>query len=109
MIGTNIIKEYKDIFSKTNGSDLKTDLVTEDLTEALALLKKSIEEKKQSAKKEKHRVKWNFEASPHEAFGKTLDDTFTAFLSWARVKQDHSKINVSKALRRLESYAVRAL
>lgn len=28
-----------------------------------------------------------------------------AFLAWARVKQDPSKVNVDKALRRLESYA----
>ena len=104
--GTNIVKEYKDIFSNTSGSDLKTDLITDDKIEALSLLQKLVEQKKASIKKEDKRKKWEFPTSPHEDFGKSLDDTYAAFLAWARVKQDESKINVSKAFRRLETYAV---
>lgn len=104
--GTNIIKEYKDIFSaeKMSGSDLKNDKVAED-DASLDLLKTLIEEKKEQSSEDKKIKKWEFATSPHEHFGKTLDDTFIAFLAWAKVKEDTSKVNVSKAFRRLESYA----
>lgn len=105
--GTNILKEYKDIFSKESGSDLKTDKIADEGATALALLKTFVEEKKQSSitKDDKKKKKWDFPSSPHAHFGKTLDDTYMAFLAWARVKEDKSNVNVSKALRRLESYA----
>mmetsp|Transcript_11903 Transcript_11903/g.25783 ORF Transcript_11903/g.25783 Transcript_11903/m.25783 type:complete len:323 (+) Transcript_11903:133-1101(+) len=104
--GTNLIKEYKDIFSKekSSGSDLKTDKIADEAA-ALSLLKVFIEEKKKSIADEKKKKKWDFPSSPHAHFGKTLDDTYMAFLCWARVKEDKSSVNVSKALRRLESYA----
>ena len=67
--GINIIKEYKDIFSteKASGSDRKDDKVTEDDV-ALAVLKTLIEEKKDGAKDEKKKRKWEFETSPHAHF-----------------------------------------
>ena len=103
----NIIKEYKDMFSKekSDKSDLATDQITDVGDAALDLLKTLIEEAKSSCSKDNK--KWNFQTSPHKHFDKTLDDTYKAFLSWARLKQDTSKVNVSKAFRRLESYAVR--
>ena len=107
--GTNIISEYKDIFSKESGSDHKHDKVADDSSAALSLLKTLIDEKKRSIAQESKRKKWDFAASPHVHFGKTLDDTFSAFLAWARVKEDGTKINVTKAFRRLESYAVSGL
>lgn len=102
----NILKEYKDLFSKekSSGSDKNDDRIADE-SESLAALKSLIEQKKSSIKDDEKRQIWEFRASPHEEFGKSLDDTYGAFLKWARLKQDHSKVNVSKALRRLESYA----
>lgn len=102
----NILKEYKDLFSKekSSGSDKNDDKIADE-SESLAALKSLIEQKKSSIKDDEKRQIWEFRASPHEEFGKSLDDTYGAFLKWARLKQDHSKVNVSKALRRLESYA----
>lgn len=105
--GTNIIKEYKDMFSKekSDGSDRTTDEIADyEGGAALAHLKSLVESQKKMGKKDVS--KWEFAASPHAQFGKSLDDTYAAFLSWARVKEDGSKVNVSKAMRRLESYAV---
>lgn len=100
----NIINEYEDIFSKALGSNHKLDKIANE-SASLAVLKGLVEETKNSIKKDGKKIKWEFATSPHEHFGKTLDDTYTAFLKWARVKEDMSKVNVSRALRRLEAYA----
>ncbi len=107
------MKEYKKTFSSADGSDKKGDLKAPSPEEALPLLKELVEQKKSSTKKESKRKMWDFATSPHEQFDKTLDDTFMAFIMWARVKLDKEKddspvgdeVNVSKAFRRLESYA----
>jgi len=118
--GFDVIKEYRKTFSNNpDGSDKKGDLIVPSPKEALPLLKELVEQTKSNAKKESKRNKWNFEKSPHKQFDKTLDDTFMAFIMWARVKKVYNKkdkdisadltvgneINVSKAFRRLESYA----
>lgn len=120
--GTNVIGESIKTFSNPDGSTKKNDLLSNSLESALELLKELIELAKSNPKlKDKHKVKWNFRTSPHAQFQKTLDDTFCAFLLWARVFDDEEEegagegdgdgnegertINVSKAFRRLESYA----
>eukprot|EP00558_Chaetoceros_sp_UNC1202_P002212 CAMPEP_0197259408 /NCGR_PEP_ID=MMETSP1429-20130617/83495_1 /TAXON_ID=49237 /ORGANISM="Chaetoceros sp., Strain UNC1202" /LENGTH=334 /DNA_ID=CAMNT_0042723617 /DNA_START=2464 /DNA_END=3468 /DNA_ORIENTATION=- len=115
--GTNIIKEYKKTFSSPDGSDKKGDVIVDTPAEGLALLKQLVHAKKESIKKESKRKIWDFRTSPHEHFGKTLDDTFMTFVLWAKLKasdKDNAgiegetaqpKLNVSKALRRLETYA----
>jgi len=94
----------------------------------LRAFKKMIEDAKEQNEKlpeTKRSVKWEFQTSPHEQFGKTLDDLYMSFLKWARKnkksKEDKKKksdeaetetttkkekiLNVNKAFRRLESYA----
>ena len=105
-LGTNIIKEYKQIFSDPDGSEKKGDVLIPTIEEALPYLKDMIEKAKAKAKKPKKAKKWDFATSPHAEFGKTFDDTLVAFLKWARREKGGTKdINVSKAFRRLESYA----
>ncbi len=107
------MKEYRKTFSNNpDGSDKKEgDLIVPSPEEALPLLKALVEHTKSNTKKESKRKKWDLDASPHKQFDKTLDDTFMAFIMWARVKKVHSKkdknisepndvgyeINVSKA------------
>jgi len=105
--GTNIMKEYKKTFSNPDGSEKAGDLKVPTPAEALPVLKELVEQIKSKTKKESKRKKWNFETSPHAQFDKTLDDTFMAFIMWARTKDstDGNEVNVSKAFRRLETYA----
>ena len=125
--GTNVIKESITTFSNPDGSDKKGDLIVPTMNEAMVKIKELIEfdKSKNGTKKPKKIVKWEFKTSPHEQFGKTLDDTFEAFLYWARTNSssfnddnddDDKKdggdgddtiagYNVSKAFRRLVSYA----
>lgn len=113
--GTNVIGESMKTFSMTEGTNKKGDVTirASDMPGALAALKTQIEHAKTKAKGRKLEM-WEFKASPHAQMGKTLDDTFKAFLMWARLgsKDDDDDdvgevgvINVSKAFRRVESYA----
>mmetsp|Transcript_25298 Transcript_25298/g.29790 ORF Transcript_25298/g.29790 Transcript_25298/m.29790 type:complete len:327 (+) Transcript_25298:62-1042(+) len=111
--GTNIVKESINILSSNpDGLNKKGDLMSDTTENALIVLKELIELNKTEAKKEKMKKRWDFRTSPHEQFGKEIDDTFMAFLLWSRVSTDEDDtgssekaINVSKAFRRLESYA----
>ena len=115
--GTNIIKESIKTFSNADGSDKQGDIIVKTKEEALKIIQDLVAKKQDEAgalKKEKRKVKmtavWNFRTSPHEEFGKTLDDLFMAFVVWAKVKEDDDKsdgeeqFNASKAFRRLVSY-----
>lgn len=83
---------------------------------------KKNKKKKKDQNAEKTRNKWDFETVPCSEFGKSLDDVFIAFLKWARIPKNGKKdandadeeeenngieqvFNVTKAFRRLESYA----
>ena len=118
---TNVIKESMNTFSSSSmeGVTKKGDVThpANDMPGAIASLKAHIETAFGKAKKEKDKKKWAFRTSPHAQFDKTIDDTYVAFLMWARVSADDDddagdvrngasgKINVTKAFRRLETYA----
>lgn len=114
--GTNVIGESMKTFSMSEGKNKKGDVTVSqaDMPAAVMALKAQVEAAKSTAKAKKAEM-WDFAASPHTQMGKTLDDTFTAFLMWARLNKDDDEgeeegevaglINVSKAFRRLESYA----
>jgi len=102
--GTNVMKESIKTFSDPDGSDKRGDVYADSTENALVQLKDTIEKTKTAIKKEKKKAKWNFRSSPHQQFNKTLDDLFMAFIVWAKSK-NNGKYNVSKAFRRLESYA----
>lgn len=116
--GTNALKETMSTYSTASieGVTKKGDkmLPAKDMPACLAALKGLIDQAK--AKNAKKAKKWEFRASPHELFGKSLDDTLVAFLMWARVAanvddqddDDDGKagmVNIHKAFRRLEAYA----
>ena len=113
--GTDLFAETRKTFSMATGKNKKSDvfLPSKDLKAALASLKSMVEAAKQRAKGKKLAM-WEFRSSPHEQFGRSLDDTFGAFLMWARITDDDDDdadwavkgvTNVSKAFRRLETYA----
>ena len=69
-------------FSMASGKNKKGDvcLPSKDLGPALASLKSMIEAAKLKAKGKKLAM-WEFRSSPHEQFGRSLDDAFGAFPS----------------------------
>eukprot|EP00936_MAST-01D_sp_MAST-1D-sp1_P001563 g1563.t1 len=127
--GGGVIKETISTFSNADGKVLKGDIMLSGMSASLTALKEMVAD--DAAKKPQHAPKWSFRTSPHEAFGKSLDDTFRAFLVWAATNDandgasevkhgdtadgggcDHDAalagapvINVSKAFRRLKAYA----
>eukprot|EP00980_Cylindrotheca_fusiformis_P018052 scaffold5778_cov71-Cylindrotheca_fusiformis.AAC.3 len=111
--GTNVFKESIKTFSNPFGTDKKTDILVSTKEEGVALLKKMIAADKGKYKESSKKFqKWNFRSSPHEQFDKTLDDSFGAFVQWAKTKpnkddddEEEVSFNVSKAFRRLEQYA----
>ena len=114
--GTNVMKETAKTFSMWGGGkNKKSDVMhpASDMAGALGALQAQVSAARAEAK-EKKRAIWDFRTSPHAHMGKNLDDTFRAFLMWARTGDPDAEegdeeaagaINVSKAFRRLESYA----
>jgi len=111
--GTNVVKETVKSFSNADGSDEKGDLIVQDAEDGLIKLKHLVESDKlalefsKKSKDNEKAIRWEFRTSPHEQFGKTLDDTFRAFIIWSKTKDEDvvSGYNISKAFRRLASYA----
>ena len=115
--GSTYLKESMSTFSSASidGKAQKGDVrhSDADMPGALAVLKSMVGKAKEAAPEGKKKEKWAFRASPHAAMGKTLDDTFIAFLMWGRTSaadEDDddatpTEINISKAFRRLEVYA----
>ena len=117
MAATDLFAATRKTFSMATSTNKKGDvfLPSKDLKDALASLKAMIEAAKLKAKGKKLAM-WDFRSSPHEQFGRSLDDTFGACLMWARITDVDDEdddadgavkgvTNVSKAFRRLETYA----
>jgi len=104
--GTNVIKESIKTFSNPDGSDKKDDKWVKSKEEGITLVTAWVEAAKSDSKvKAKKRIKWNFETSPHAQFDKTIEDLYAMFVHWARAEDGDKDYNISKAFRRLESYA----
>ena len=112
--GTDVIGESVKTFSMMGGGkNQKGDVLmsADNVAGAIELIKKMIAD--DTAKKPAKAAKWAFRASPHAAFGKTIEDSFAAFLRWAQVGSDDEEeggsptqeVNVSAAFRRIEAYA----
>mmetsp|Transcript_14317 Transcript_14317/g.22350 ORF Transcript_14317/g.22350 Transcript_14317/m.22350 type:complete len:416 (-) Transcript_14317:223-1470(-) len=95
------------------GRSIQTDEFCTTETQGLTRLHDMIERQKTNPK-EKRPQKWNFATVPYQLFDKTLDDVLVAFLKWSTLEADDedknyeegmTKMNISKAFRRLESYA----
>jgi len=111
--GTNYVKESIKTFSNPFGSDKKGDIWVATKAEGVAKLKEMTDADRENRKEDSKKYKrWDFRASPHEHFGMTLEDTYAAFVQWA-LKEDEetgesssqAAFNISKAFRRIESYA----
>ena len=88
------------------------DVMVDTEEDGLESLKQMVEEAKTNPRRRPE--KWSFEASPLDCFEKTKDDLLMAFVRWSRLSDANSdqdsldsdaKYNISKAFRRLESYA----
>jgi len=119
----NVLKKYLDIVRNSEGTNLRGDVYVTTFDDALTALRAMVDDKKRQLDVDNDDDDiniWNFRAAPYKTFGKTLDDVFLAFLRWSSIdgaeddrcdvkgdinKQHPEIINVSKAFRRLESYA----
>lgn len=114
-----VLDSYRDIIKSAEGKQLTSDVYTDDLKEGLDIIRGLVQEKVEEARANNQKTSiWFFRDVPCEEFGRTLDDVFVAFLRWASVEPNQFQecglkggvnkrgpINVSKAFRRLESYA----
>lgn len=118
----HVIGEYISVVQGADGKEMKGDLYTTEMDDALKMLQTLVEESAASTSDED----WTFSTSPLKDFDKTIDDILLAFIRWSMVDNYHDnpadgnscaligginhppskteKINVSKAFRRLTSY-----
>jgi len=114
-----VLDSYRDIIKSAEGKEHGSDVHTDDLNEGLEIIRSLVQEKVEESRSagEESSV-WFFRSVPCNEFGRTLDDVYVAFLRWASVEPNQfeecglkgginkrGSINVSKAFRRLESYA----
>jgi hypothetical protein len=122
-LGTNwvtILKLFRNVVGSAGGTTTHQDVFAETMNEALVSLKEMVSSA--IADERGTSQQWSFYTVPYQEFDRTLDDMFVAFLNWAAadeapdsikkcdrrgsVNGRESKINVSKAFRRLENYSV---
>lgn len=114
-----VLSSFRDIIKSAEGKQLHTDVYTDELKEGLDIIRGLVQEKVDEARANNEESSmWYFRNAPCKEFGRTLEDVYVAFLRWASVEPNQFEdcglkggvnkrgpINVSKAFRRLESYA----
>lgn len=114
-----VLDSYRDIINSAEGKEHGSDVHTNDLNEGLDIIRSLVQQKVEEAHSAgEESSPWYFRNVPCKEFGRTLDDVYVAFLRWASVEPNQFEecglkgginklgpINVSKAFRRLESYA----
>jgi len=84
----------------SDGKTKKDDVKVEALEEGVHMMKGLVEAKQEEDDGEM----WQFSLTPLKDFNATLHDLLAAFVKWS-YKDDTNDYNISKAFRRLESYA----
>ena len=114
-----VLDSYVDIIKSAEGKQMDSDVFTNDLNKGLDIIRGLVQKKVDAAQSAGEASSiWYFRNVPCIEFNRTLDDVFIAFLNWASVAPNQFEecglkggvnkrgpINVSKAFRRLESYA----
>lgn len=87
-----------------DGKTKKDDVCVDTVEAGLHMMKGLVETKLREDDDDNSSEKYKFAVTPMKDFGASLDDLLAAFVKWS-FKDESSNYNVSKAFRRLDTYA----